>query len=174
MSLIDRFRNERVFRGAAAMAAAAALMLVVWAVALTHLLDLDPCSLCIFQRLLDLGLVVTLLAVAVAGVASLVSRVVLPVALAIALGGVAVTVYQSWLQYSPPAMSCGPAAQGPIDRLVGWLGEQVPYVFLATGACESKELVILGLSLANWSLLSYLGFTALIAALALAAFGRRR
>jgi len=29
---------------------------------------------------------------------------------------------------------------------------------LATGFCESKELVILGLSLANWSFLAYAGF----------------
>jgi disulfide bond formation protein DsbB len=148
-------------------------MLVVWAVALTHLLGLDPCSLCIFQRLLDLGLAALLLAVAFAGVASVASRIALPVALAIALGGVAVTVHQSWLQYSPPAMSCGPA-HGPIDQVVGWLGEQAPYVFLATGTCESKELVIFGLSLANWSLLSYLGFTVLIAVLAIAAFGSLR
>lgn len=174
MSLIDRFRNERVFRAAAAAAVAVSLLLVVSAVAVTHLLQLDPCSLCIFQRVLDLGLAVTLAAAAVAGVASLVSRIALPVALAIAIGGVAVTVHQSWLQYSPPTISCGPATHGPIDKVVAWLGELLPSVFLATGVCESKELVIFGLSLANWSLLGYLGFTALIAVLALAAFGWRR
>jgi len=37
---------------------------------------------------------------------------------------------------------------------------------------ESKELVILGLSLANWSLLSFLGFTVVVSALALAAYRR--
>jgi disulfide bond formation protein DsbB len=107
-------------------------------------------------------------------VASVFSRIALPVALAIALGGVAVTVHQSRLQYSPPVISCGPAAQGPIDKVVAWLGEQMPSVFLATGACESKELVIFGLSLANWSLLGYLGFSVVIVLLGIAAYGRRK
>lgn len=176
MSLIDRLGNDRLFRAVAAAAVVASLLLVVSAVALTHLLQLDPCSLCIFQRVLDLGLAVTLAAAAVAGVTSLVSRIALPVALAIALGGVAVTAHQSWLQYSPPATSCGPATHGPIDTVVAWLGELWPSVFLATGVCESKELVIFGLSLANWSLLGYLGFSTVIVALAMAAFrvGARR
>lgn len=172
MSLISRLRNDRVFRGVAAATAALSLLLVVSAVAVTHLLDLDPCSLCIFQRVLDLGLAMALAVVAVAGVASLVSRIALPVALAVALGGVALTAYQSWIQYSPPAISCGPASHGPIDSVVAWLGELMPSVFLATGLCESKELVILGLSLANWSLLSFLGFTFVVSALALAAYRR--
>lgn len=154
-------RNRRI---ASLAAAACALLLVVAAIALTEWLQLNPCPLCILQRVLDLALAALLLTAALVA-ASRAVRWVLAFALLVASGGVAVAGYQSWIQFSPPQLSCGPAAQGPIERLVAWLGEQAPLLFRATGSCESTELEILGLSLANWSLVAYLAFAALIAAL---------
>lgn len=154
-------RQRRI---AALVAAACALLLVAAAVALTEWLQLNPCPLCIFQRVLDLALAALLFAAA-ALIASRAARWALATALLVASGGIAVAAYQSWIQISPPQLSCGPAAQGPIEQLVAWLGEQVPLLFLATGSCESTELSILGLSLANWSLVAYVAFAALIALL---------
>jgi len=37
----------------------------------------------------------------------------------------------------------------------------MPELFLATGFCEEKELEILGLSLANWALVSFSAFLVL-------------
>ncbi len=159
-SFVDPRRRRIVALGAAACA----LLLVASAVALTEWLQLNPCPLCILQRVLDLALA-ALLFVAAALIASRAARWLLAAALLVASGGIAVAGYQSWIQFSPPQLSCGPAAQGPIERLMAWLGEQVPLLFLATGSCESTELTILGLSLANWSLVAYLGFAALIALL---------
>jgi disulfide bond formation protein DsbB len=45
-----------------------------------------------------------------------------------------------------------------IERLVEWLGQLQPELFLATGFCEEAELSILGLSLANWALVSFSAF----------------
>lgn len=159
-----RLADLRQRRIAALGAAAAALLLVATAVALTEWLQLNPCPLCIFQRVLDLALAALLFSAALL-VATRAARWLLAAALLVASGGIAVAAYQSWLQFSPPQMSCGPAAQGPIERLVTWLGEQAPLLFLATGSCESTELAILGLSLANWSLVAYVAFAALIALL---------
>ena len=76
--------------------------------------------------------------------------------LALAGLGVGVATYQSWLQAQPPgAISCVGGQPGLIERLVEWLGQQVPSLFLATGFCEEAELVIFGLSLANWALVSF-------------------
>jgi disulfide bond formation protein DsbB len=44
---------------------------------------------------------------------------------------------------------------GLIERLIEWLGEKLPELFLATGFCEEAELSILGLTLANWAMLSF-------------------
>jgi disulfide bond formation protein DsbB len=151
-------------RRAAFGAAAAALLLVAAAVALTEWLQLNPCPLCILQRALDLALAALLFSAGTL-VASRAARWPLAAALLIASGGIAVAGYQSWIQLSPPQLSCGPAAQGVIELIVAWLGERMPLLFLATGSCESTELSILGLTLANWSLLAYLAFAALIATL---------
>jgi disulfide bond formation protein DsbB len=125
-------------------------------------LQLDPCPLCIFQRVLDLALGALLLGASVSAARPRAARGLLAAALLVASGGVAVAGYQSWIQFSPPQLSCGPAAQGPIEQLVAWLGERVPLLFLATGSCDSTGLAIFGLSLANWSLVAYLAFAAAI------------
>ena len=71
--------------------------------------------------------------------------------------GIGVAAYQSSLQSQPQdSISCIGKPPGPIERLVEWLGQQVPSLFMASGLCEDRELVILGLSLANWAFLFFL------------------
>lgn len=127
---------------------------------LTPWLNLDPCHLCIFQRLLFMlmALVATVaalaeypggprLAVQVSGLAFLVLA---------AIGG-GVATYQSWLQFQPAdTVSCVGGQLGPIEELVEWLGQQSPSLFMASGFCEDRELVILGLSLANWAFMIFI------------------
>lgn len=73
--------------------------------------------------------------------------------------GVAVAAYQSYLQAQPPgSISCMAGEPSLIERIVEWLGQLSPELFLATGFCENAELSILGLSLAHWSLLSFSTF----------------
>jgi len=129
--------------------------LTIASLVLTGWLDLHPCHLCIFQRLLYLLL---------AGV-GLAAGLLLPrpvahwvgfLALPLASGGLAVAAYQSWLQMQPPgSISCVGGEPGLIEHLVEWLGQLQPELFLATGFCEEVELTILKLSLANWSVLGF-------------------
>ncbi len=144
--------------------ALASLVLTVW-------LDLHPCHLCIFQRLLFM-LIALLSLLAALPVALVVKRLAGAAVIGLAALGVGVGSYQSWLQLQPPdAVSCVGGQPGPIERLVEWLGQQLPAVFLATGFCEEEELVILGLSLANWAVVS---FTAVLLAAAWALWAQRR
>ncbi len=143
---------------------AASLLLTAW-------LDLHPCHLCIFQRLLFMSLAgLALLAAWLsprpaarwAGLASLPFSVT----------GIAVASYQSWLQAQPPgSISCMAGQPSLIERLVEWLGQQQPTLFLATGFCEEAEWGILGLSLAN---LAWLAFVACLAAAIWALFRARQ
>ena len=55
------------------------------------------------------------------------------------------------------AKECSFTEPNLIERLVDWLGMQVPSLFMATGFCTSKEWVFLDLSMANWSLLVFAG-----------------
>lgn len=132
------------------------LALVVLAVGMGELLRLAACPLCIFQRVLYLVLTALALAAALLPQGRGRTLVVL-VALAVALGGVAAAGWQSWLQAFPdPALECSYNDPNMIERLVDWLGMQWPRMFMATGFCSSKEWTLVGLSMANWSVLSFL------------------
>ncbi|OQX02840.1 MAG: disulfide bond formation protein B [Thiothrix lacustris] len=132
--------------------AASSFVLAAW-------LDLHPCYLCVFQRLLFMLLAVFGL-LAATGFGEKVWG-----GLVIALAGVGVTTagYQTWLQLQPPgSASCAGSQPNLIEQLVYFLSDNLPSLFEVSGLCEDQELVILGLSLANWALVSFLA--ALIAA----------
>ncbi len=138
--------------GISASAVLASLILTPW-------LNLSPCYLCIFQRLLFMVLV------PLAAIAALAAQgggphpwVRLPglAFLGIAAAGSGVAAYQSWLQWQPAdSVSCVGGQLSPIEQLVEWLGQQMPSLFMASGFCEDRELVILDLSLANWAFLVF-------------------
>ncbi|MCU0836038.1 MAG: disulfide bond formation protein B [Chromatiaceae bacterium] len=145
--------------------------LVVGSLVLTGWLDLHPCHLCIFQRLLFL-LIAGLALVALVLTRPLARAVTGALVAVLAAVGLWAAIYQSWLQRQPPdAVSCIGGQPGLIERLVEWLGQQAPALFLATGFCEEEELAILGLSLANWAAVS---FAAVLLAAAWALWLQRR
>ncbi len=129
--------------------------LVAAGMELQNLVRLAPCPLCIFQRLLYMviGLVALL------GVTAPAARLLWSVLIAaLAAGGVAVAGYQTWMQAFPHlAIECSYSDPNAIERLVDWLGMQWPSLFLATGFCTGRDWEFLGLSLANWSLLTFVG-----------------
>ncbi|MBI2277399.1 MAG: disulfide bond formation protein B [Dechloromonas sp.] len=129
--------------------------LVAVGMELQNLLRLAPCPMCIFQRVLylvigSLALLGFLLPVARLAWAGLIGL--------LALLGVGVAAYQTWMQAFPSlATECGYADPNLMERLVDWLGMQWPSLFLATGFCASRDWVFLGMSMANWSLLIFIG-----------------
>jgi disulfide bond formation protein DsbB len=129
--------------------------LVSASLVLTPWLNLHPCHLCIFQRLLFM--LIAVLGVTAAFVRK--DRIAGSMILPLSAVGIGVAGYQSWLQMQPAnAVSCVAGKANPIETLVEWLGQQAPSLFLATGACENEELVIFGLSLANWAFVAFLAF----------------
>jgi protein dithiol:quinone oxidoreductase len=140
----------------------AALGAVAMAIVLTEWLRLNPCHLCIFQRLLHMGLALCFVMAALGLEQRRVRCFWVLAGGLIALGGMGVAGFQSWEQWYPElAGGCTGAEPGLIEQLVEWLGIRWPRLFMATGFCESKGLVILGLSLANWSFFAYAGFAAM-------------
>ena len=161
-----RIPPQRIWLGLASIAAG----LVIASLILTAWLHLHPCYMCIFQRLMFM-LLVPLALLAVFASARFARLVAIVVALLAAAAGAGVAGYQIWIQAQPAAQfSCtGNETPSMIEHLVSWLGEKVPMLFLADGNCGDKALVILGLSLAAWSLIAFIfalfaGFWALIMA----------
>lgn len=132
---------------------------------------LNPCPLCIFQRI----------AFAALGVAFLIGALVAPdgaagrralgvLALLPALAGVGIAGRHVWLTHLPPDQvpSCGP----PLDFLMeaNPLGEVVRKVLTGSGECAKVDWTFLGMSMPAWSLLWFLLLTLLVV---VAAFRRR-
>jgi protein dithiol:quinone oxidoreductase len=138
-----------------ALLALGSATLALTSLALPAWMGVEPCHLCIFQRLLFLvmALLGGLAAVARRGAPRLAGLLFSLVAAT----GMGVSGWQSWLQARPANLfSCVVGEPGPIQLLVDWLGERMPALFLATGTCADTALIILGLSLANWAMIAFL------------------
>ncbi len=135
--------------------------LLAFSLALQGMLRLSPCPLCVFQRLLYM----VVGALALGGFLLPAARPLwLATIGATALLGAGVAAYQTWMQQFPGLFpECSFTDPNLIERLVDWLGMRVPSLFLATGFCSSAEWSFLGLSMANWSLLIFLGIVAYVA-----------
>lgn len=137
--------------------------LVAFGLALQEVYRLAPCPLCIFQRLLYLligGLAVAGFLLPAAGL------VWTGTIVALAVFGAGVAIYQTWMQLFPNlAPECSFTDPNLIERLVDWLGMHMPSLFLATGFCTSIDWTFLSLSMANWSVLIFLGIAAYAALL---------
>jgi disulfide bond formation protein DsbB len=156
-------------RGLFAATGLAAVSLVGGGLILAHTLNLAACPLCILQRMLYLLL--TLEAIAawlLAGSApgkSLPRRFAALVMAATAATGVFVASYQTWLQRFAKGASCT-ADQPWWEHLVNWAGTQWPLMFEASGLCSEAGWKLLGLSIAEWSLVAFTSMTiAMLAAM---------
>ena len=150
-------RNPRQILGLIALVCVGMLAFGLY---LQHVVGLEPCPMCIVQRY---ALVVVAL---VAGVtAFLRGRKALwggvGVMAVFAVFGAGVAARQSWLQWYPPeVMSCGRDFFGMIESFP--LRRAIPMIFRGSGDCSVIDWTFLGLSIANWSFISF-------AAIALAA-----
>ncbi|GAB6196340.1 disulfide bond formation protein B [Lysobacter xanthus] len=150
-------------------AACAALM--AYALYAEHVLGLEPCPLCIFQRIAVIALGLVFLAGAAAGPVRPGARRAWGVlALVPALAGAAIAGRHVWIQHLPPDQvpSCGPP--------LAFLRETLPFmdlvrkVLTGDGQCAKIEWTFLGQSMPVWTLVS---FVVLALWVAFAAFRRR-
>lgn len=133
-----------------------AMLFALW---LQHYQHLEPCPLCIFQRVAVIVIGVVALLAFLHGPASASGRrVYAGLTLAAALGGVAVAGRHVWLQHLPPedVPACGPGLDYWMDTFP--LQDVVMKVFKGSGECAKVDWTLLGLSLPGWTLLLFLGF----------------
>jgi disulfide bond formation protein DsbB len=120
---------------------------------LQGVLHLEPCPMCILQRcaLLGVGLVALIGALHNHG-----AKIYGWLITLIALAGGGVAVRQSWLQLNPPEIpECGPGLEYLVESLP--FTEWLPRLFHGAGDCSVVEWTFLGLSIANWGLVTFVG-----------------
>jgi len=128
---------------------------------LQFVVGLEPCPLCIIQRLLLFAVGVVFLAAAIHHPAGRVGAGVYGGAIVlIAALGVAVAGRHVWLQYLPPERrpACGPA----LDHLLSTFGpiEGLSRVLRGSGECGVVDWTLLSLSIPEWTLAAFVVFAA--------------
>lgn len=122
-----------------------------------HVLLLDPCPLCIFQRVavILLGLVLLLAALHNPGQRS--ARVYAVLVAIVAASGAAVAGWHVRLQNLPSdeVPSCGPGLGYLVDNFP--LSEAISLIFKGSGECAEVAWRFLGLSMPTWVVISLLG-----------------
>ena len=130
------------------------LSLVVSGLILGEVARLHPCHLCNLQRLYYL------LAAFFAFCGALwpgQRRLWAALVALMTLGGMITAIEQSWMEYAPQQVTeCGFGEPTLAEQLINWLGTLWPMMFMVTGFCTQQDWTFLGLSLANWSVLTFL------------------
>jgi disulfide bond formation protein DsbB len=154
----------------AALLAAACAGLVGGSFFVQHVLGVEPCPLCIIQRITYLVLAIAFGAAALAHRSAGLQRGLFGGALLMTLGGIGVAGYQVQLQLFPPALAttCSASLSYMLDTLS--VTETLARIFNAKGDCSDTSFRILGLTLAQISLVIFTTFAVL---LGLTVFRRR-
>ncbi len=114
---------------------------------------LDPCPLCIFQRIGMIALGTVFLVAALHNPQRIGHRIYGVVIALTALVGASVAARHVWLQHLPPDQvpACGPDLEYMLEILP--LAEVIKRVFMASGECAEVVWTFLGLSMPTWVLI---------------------
>lgn len=161
MIAVPSFRRNPTH--AAAFFAGLCACLVAGSFFVEYVLLVEPCPLCIVQRYTYASLAAIFLAAALLGGRQARQRTLLLVALAFVLMGGGVAAYQSKLQLFPAAQAatCSASLSYMLDTLP--VTDVVARLFQAHGDCSDTSFKILGLTLAQISLVVFTLFLAWLA-----------
>jgi len=139
------------------------LGLLAFGLYLQHVVGLNPCPMCIVQRYCLIGVALAAALGAVwRGRLGLLATSLL--GLVLAGSGAFTAARQSWLQWYPPqSASCGRDFYGMIESFP--LQRAIPMIFRGSGDCSTIDWTFLGGTIANWSLVSFLGLGVILLAL---------
>lgn len=139
--------NRRILNLAGALACAGMMGFALYA---QHVLLMDPCPLCIFQRIAVIALGIIFLLVALQNPAKLGARVYASLLAIVAGGGAAVAGWHVHLQNLPAdeVPSCGPGFEYIVDNFP--LSDALSLIFKGSGECAEVSWRLLGLSMPTW------------------------
>jgi len=113
---------------------------------------LDPCPLCVMQRVAFMWMGAAALLAAIHNPAARGQRVYNWIIILGAAFGAAVAGRHVWLQHLPPELvpECGPGLNYMLENFP--LSETLSTVFLGSGSCAEVHWSFLGLSMPEWTL----------------------
>lgn len=118
---------------------------------------IEPCPMCIFQRLCYMAIVVVTLLGALHGPQRGGVYVYAVMTSLAALVGAGIAARQTWLQHMPAEQvpACGPGLEFMLEQFP--LAQVIKQALRGTGECAAVDWTFLSLSIAAWSLLCFSG-----------------
>ena len=155
MKLDDLMRQRPLFIGA--FLACVALMAA--ALTMQYAMKLEPCPLCVIQRVFVIALAVVALVAAFHDPATTGRRIYGVLIVVLGALGMIVAGRHVWLQNLPADQvpECGPGLEYLLDAFP--LTEALSLVFRGSGECAEVQWQFLGLTIPGWTLVVFAGFT---------------
>lgn len=121
---------------------------------------LEPCPLCISQRIMVLAVALVLLAAVLHNPGRRGTRVYAILGALTALGGASISGRHVWLQHLPPDQvpACGPGLEYMFKYFA--LSDTLRAMVSGTGDCAKVDWTLLGLSMPAWVLVCFVGLIA--------------
>ena len=125
-----------------------------------HVEWLDPCPLCIFQRIAFMGIGIFALLLCLQNPQGWLKPIYGGLLLLASLFGMLVAGRHIWMQNLPADQvpECGPGLEYMLDNFS--LGQTLAKVFQGSGSCADIKWEFLGLSMPWWTMIWYLGLAA--------------
>lgn len=135
---------------------------------------LDPCPLCILQRLCFAVMAIVFLIAALHNPAHKGQNRYNLLALIPSAAGVGVAGWHTWLQHLPAdeVPTCGPGLNYLLDTLPLW--DVFEQIFRGSGQCADISWSFMGFTMPEWTLAIFSGFTLLLMHSLWQAFRRRK
>jgi disulfide bond formation protein DsbB len=136
----------------------ACVSVLAFGVYLQFVEQLEPCPLCISQRLafIATGLIFLMAAIHNRGI-----KIYAVLAAFSALVGASVSARHVWLQHLPPEQvpECSPGLEYVFQHFP--LADTIKLMLTGTGECAKVDWTLLGLAIPSWALITFLGLVGL-------------
>jgi disulfide bond formation protein DsbB len=136
----------------------ACVSVLAFGVYLQFVEQLEPCPLCISQRLafIATGLIFLMAAIHHRGI-----KIYAVLAAFSALVGASVSARHVWLQHLPPEQvpECSPGLEYVFQHFP--LADTIKLMLTGTGECAKVDWTLLGLAIPSWALITFLGLVGL-------------
>ena len=131
--------------------------LLIFGLYLEHVHGLEACPLCIFQRIAYTVIIFIALIGAIHNPRNLLQNIYKLLMVISAITGATIAGRQIWLQHLPPELvpECGPGLDYMFN--VFPFREALKMIFTGSGECAEVKWRFIGLSIAEWSLIMFIG-----------------
>ena len=123
--------------------------------------NLEPCPLCISQRIAIFATGMVFLIAALHNPTEACVKIYALLGMATALGGAAISIRHIWIQHLPAneVPECGPGLDYVFDNFP--LADTIKLMLSGSGDCAKVDWTLLGLSIPEWTLMAFLTLASL-------------